>query len=92
MIAPLKKSSTLRVRLARRLAALIIMAPLAGCASYPMVRAIERGRPGEVQALLDKGYDLNARMGTAQMTPLKLAAAHRSLDRESSRGARRRSS
>lgn len=51
------------------------IALLSACAS-PMDRAIARGRADEVLALLDQGYDINAREGSKETTPLKSAVIH----------------
>lgn len=51
----------------------VLLLALAGCAG-PLPRAIARGDTAAVLAQLDKGADVNAKFGTAKLTPLKLAA------------------
>lgn len=71
---------TMLMRSLRTLLSLALLTVLTGCASSPMARAIQGGRTSEALALLDQGYDLDAKIGKGQLTPLELAVTYHRAD------------
>ncbi|MFI5345543.1 MAG: ankyrin repeat domain-containing protein [Elusimicrobiota bacterium] len=65
---------------ATRTSAAGILLLLAGCETAPLPRAIARGDSAAVAAQLDKGEDLNGRLGNAGLTPLQLAVQRGRVD------------
>jgi hypothetical protein len=57
-----------------------LVAAFAACETVPFMGAIERGSPAEVAAALDKGQDVNGRLGSAALTPLQIAARRGRVD------------